>query len=199
MSFKIRPYHPSDMPALYRICLETGNSGADGTHLYKDPYVLGHYYAAPYAVLEPELSFVLTNRGRTCGYVLGVGDTATFGQRCESEWFPPLRVAYPLPAAEDKSSDANMIRAIHRGHEQMNSHPGYPAHLHIDILPEGQGQGWGRKLLDTLLAQMRSHNIQGVHLGVGGKNSKAIGFYSHYGFEPLVTESWGIVFGMMLR
>lgn len=198
MPFEIRPYHPTDLTALYRICLETGDSGADGTHLYQDPDVLGHYFAAPYAVLEPDLSFVLTHNGKTCGYVLGVRDTANFGQHCEVEWFPPLRNRYPLPADDDKSPDANMIRAIHRGHHMVNEHPDNPAHLHIDILPEGQGQGWGSRMLDTLINQMRAFDVPGVHLGVGGKNTRAIGFYEHYGFQPLVNERWGIVFGMRL-
>ena len=163
MTFAIRPYHPVDLTALYRICLGTGNSGDDGTHLYKDPDLIGHYYAAPYAILEPDLAFVLTNKGHTVGYVLGVRDTATFGQLCEREWFPPLRERYPIPPDEDQSRDASMIRAIHRGHATKNEPAGYPAHLHIDILPPGQGQGWGGKLIDTLLEQMRGFQVPAVH------------------------------------
>ena len=30
----VRPYRPSDLPALYDICLQTADNGADGTHLY---------------------------------------------------------------------------------------------------------------------------------------------------------------------
>ena len=43
---KIRPYAPGDLPALYDICLKTGDNGADGTHLYADPQILGEIYAA---------------------------------------------------------------------------------------------------------------------------------------------------------
>lgn len=60
MDFKIRAYHPSDLSALYRICLLTADSGGDGAHLYDDPDLPGHLFAAPYAVHEPELCFVLT-------------------------------------------------------------------------------------------------------------------------------------------
>lgn len=198
MSFEIRPYHPTDLTSLYRICLQTGDSGADGTHLFRDSDILGHYYAAPYAVLEPDLSFVLTEHNRPCGYVLGVRDSATFGQRCETEWFPPLRAQYQMPSQDDDSHDAKMIRAIHRGHDQINEFDGYPAHLHIDILPQGQGKGWGSKLLDRLLEQMRELSIEGVFLGVGAKNTRAIGFYAHYGFTELSSATWGINYGMKL-
>ncbi|MEZ4863653.1 MAG: GNAT family N-acetyltransferase [Caldilineaceae bacterium] len=198
MSFAIRPYHPADLTALYRICLYTGDSGQDARHLYTDPDLLGHYYAAPYAILEPELAFVLTNNGQVCGYVLGARDTATFGKRCEVEWFPPLRARYPLPTAEDQSRDARMIRAIHRGHDQENDPADYPAHLHIDLLPEAQGQGWGGKLMQTLLDQMRAMNVPAVHLGVGKNNVRAIGFYAHVGFHVVEEGEWGKIYGMRL-
>lgn len=197
-TFDIRPYHPSDLTWLYRICLGTADAGEDATALYRDPDLIGHYFAAPYAVLEPQLSFVLTNNGRPCGYVLGASDTVTFGQRCESEWFPPLRARYPMPAAADQSEDAQMIRAIHRGHERTNEFPEYPAHLHIDILPEGQGNGWGRRMIETLTGQMRAFGIPGVFLGVGARNERAIGFYQHVGFHRIRTEEWGLILGMRL-
>jgi ribosomal protein S18 acetylase RimI-like enzyme len=197
-TFSIRPYHPSDLTALYRICLGTGDAGQDATHLYRDPDLLGHYYAAPYAVLEPDLSFVLTCDGSPCGYVLGARDTAAFGKRCEQEWFPPLRARYPLPADDDHARDAEMIRNIHRGQRQVNDFPDYPAHLHIDILPEGQGQGWGRRLIETLLNQLRTVGAPGVYLGVGARNRRAIGFYAHVGFHHLHDAPWGFVLGMKL-
>lgn len=197
-TFAIRPYHPSDLTALYHICLGTGDAGQSAEHLYLDPDLLGHYYAAPYAVLEPELSFVLTHNGVPCGYVLAAQDTATFGKRCETEWFPPLRTRYPLPVAEIHSPDAQMIRNLHRGHRQVNEFPEYPAHLHIDILPAGQSSGWGRRLIETLAAQLRTLGAPGVYLGVGGRNTRAIGFYEHVGFQRLKEEAWGLVLGMKL-
>ncbi len=198
MKFYIRPYHSSDLVALYHICLHTGNSGEDGSHLYQDPNLLGHYYAAPYAVLEPDLSFILTHDGKPCGYVLGVRDTASFGKRCETDWFPPLREQYPRPDAEDQSRDASMIRAIHAGHSTENDPIDYPAHLHIDILPEGQGQGWGRKMIETLLDQLRCFDVPAVHLGVGNRNTRAIGFYEHVGFHKVKAQATYTVYGMYL-
>ncbi|MCB0096155.1 MAG: GNAT family N-acetyltransferase [Caldilineaceae bacterium] len=197
-TFEIRPYHPTDLTALYRICLGTGDSGQDATHLYNDPDVIGHYYAAPYAVLEPELAFVLTHNGHAIGYVLGAADTAAFGHRCETEWFPPLRARYAMPAEDDTSRDANMIRAIYRGHRREENDASYPAHLHIDILPAGQGMGWGKRLIQTLTDAMRRQGIPGVYLGVGRRNANAVGFYQHVGFHTLQEEDWGYVFGMRL-
>ena len=44
---RIRPYRPSDLDELYRICLLTGDAGQDATALYQDPRLLGHIFAAP--------------------------------------------------------------------------------------------------------------------------------------------------------
>ncbi len=136
MGFTIRPYHPSDLVELYRICLRTGASGEDASELYLDPDILWHYYAAPYAVGEPSLCFVLTNDGMPCGYILGTRDSKTFVDWCEHHWFPPLRERYPLPPVDDVSPDARMMRLIHAGYHPPEGLTEFPAHLHIDILPE---------------------------------------------------------------
>ena len=141
MKFKIRPYHPSDLTSLYRICLKTGDSGKDATELYTDPDLLGHIYAAPYAVFEPELCFVSTRIDKPLGYILGTKDSTKFFERCEKDWFPLIRNQYQLPAEEDNSVEAIIIRKLH---QKFQTEPGleeYPAHLHVDILPEGQGFG----------------------------------------------------------
>jgi len=148
MKFAIRPYHSSDLVMLYRICLLTGNSGSDASDLYKDPDILGNFYAAPYAVLEPELCFVVTCSNKPCGYIVGTRDSEKFSQRCEIEWFPRLREGYPLSMADDNSYDARIIRLIHEGYTLKDELKSYPAHLHINLLPEIQGQGFGRKLIE---------------------------------------------------
>ena len=198
MTFMIRPYHPSDLCALYRVCLLTGDSGNDASHLYRDGELLGHYYVAPYAVFEPDLCFTLTQDGVPCGYMLGTRDSDAFSQRCEQDWFPVLRQRYPLPAPEDTSEDAGMIRDILRGYHPNPDMAAYPAHLHIDLLPAAQGQGWGRKLIETFLNRLRDLSVPAVHLGVGARNTRAIAFYEHVGFHRIQAHPGWIAYGMRL-
>jgi GNAT superfamily N-acetyltransferase len=198
MEFKIRPYHPSDLSSVYRICAQTADCGADASHLHNDPEVLGHYYAGPYAVLEPDLCFILTCAGVPYGYVLGTRDSDVFSRRCEEEWFPVLRERYPLPAPDDDSPNARMIRTIHQGY---HSHPdvvAYPAHLHIDLLPYAVGQGNGRKMMERFLCRLRELNISAVHLGVAKKNERAVAFYKRMGFHIVTEHEWGFFMGMVL-
>lgn len=74
----------------------------------------------------------------------------------------------------------------------------YPAHLHIDLLPEAQGGGNGSRLIHTLLGALRSRGVHGVHLGVGKANAGAVGFYRHLGFEVLAEDPNSFTLGMKL-
>jgi ribosomal protein S18 acetylase RimI-like enzyme len=195
--FRIRPYHPSDLPMLYRICLLTGDSGEDATKLYQDPDVLGHLYAAPYAVLEPELCFILTHLGKPCGYVLGTKNSVAFSERCEREWFPILRERYSYPTENDLSKDATHIRYIHWGYRDR-ANADYPAHLHIDLLPIAQGKGWGRKMMTVFLEKLRELNVPGVELGVSKQNIRAIRFYEVVGFTRLEETERSYDYGLIL-
>jgi ribosomal protein S18 acetylase RimI-like enzyme len=199
--YEIRAAHLSDLPKLYEVCLRTGDNGNDGSHLYNDPELVGHYFTAPYVVLEPDLAFVLTRNAVPCGYVLGTSDSAAFGECCEREWFPVLRQRYPqLPPVGTTYSqhDQWIVESIHAGYRPEPDLADYPAHLHIDILPVGQGQGWGRRLIETLLTQMRNLGVPAVHLGVGKKNTRAIRFYEKVGFHVIKDFEGWVAYGMRL-
>ena len=74
----------------------------------------------------------------------------------------------------------------------------YPAHLHIDLLPSAQGQGWGRALMDRFLAQLRAAGVAGVHLGVATVNLRAVAFYARLGFCVLRADEETQILGMRL-
>jgi ribosomal protein S18 acetylase RimI-like enzyme len=94
-----------------------------------------------------------------------------------------------------------MIRAIHGGidTEDLQVVPDCPAHLHIDLLPEAQKQGWGRKLIERFIANLRTHGVTGVHLGVGAKNTNAIAFYERVGFTCMAASEGGRLYAMRLH
>lgn len=181
----IRKVAPADLDDLYRICLETGDAGQDATHLYRDPRLVGHLYAAPYAVLEPDFAFVVEDSEGVGGYILGAIDTLAFEARLEAEWWPVLRRAYADPAGDPKQWGLDEVGAhqIHHPRPPPARITGrYPSHLHVDLLPRLQGRGVGKALIDRWLARMREAGSRGVHLGVSAENHRAIRFYRAYGF-----------------
>ncbi len=61
----------------------------------------------------------------------------------------------------------------------------WPAHLHIDLLPEARGQGVGRVLLGGWLDRLRAERIRGCHLHTFAENAPAIAFFASVGFVRL--------------
>jgi ribosomal protein S18 acetylase RimI-like enzyme len=203
MPIQIRKHQPEFLPDLYRICLETGDSGADASKSFTDPELLGAFYAAPYAILEPDLTFVLQDESGICGYILGTRDSNRFADWMEREWLPAWRAKHPLTVQAHSSPSSlsyeeRIVGLIHRGNTPYDCVHEYPAHLHIDLLPRAQGQGWGRTLMNTFLEHLRALEVPGVHLGVGKSNPGAIQFYERLGFTRLEEEEYALVMGLKL-
>lgn len=200
-SLSVDAYRPEDRDALYEICRLTGDSGEDASTKYLDGDLLGHVYLGAYLELEPELGRVLRRAdGTAVGYCVATSDTHDFEDRCEELWWPTLRRRYALPADDDETADARMIRIIHAAHRTDSElAKKFPAHLHIDLLPEAQGGGNGKRLLDAVLEAVSATGSPGIHLGVGGTNVRAIGFYEHTGFRTLAHLPWGLTMGKLLH
>jgi len=198
MDLSIRSFKESDLPALYEICLKTGDSGKDASSIYNDPKLLGHFYAAPYAILKTKLVYILAKDDVPIGYIIGTDDSQEFFRITEEKWFPQLRRQYSLPNGTDNSPDARIIRLIHKGHVPRPELLSYPAHLHIDILPEGQGKGMGRKLIEVFKNKLIEMNVTALHLEVGKRNTDAIKFYEKVGFNLIKEFEFSMAFGVKL-
>jgi len=183
---KIRNVDPGDLDALYRIALATGDSGADAERLYRDPKLVGHLYAAPYAALEPEFALVVEDAAGVGGYIVGALDTLAFEARLETEWFPSLRREYADPTGDPTHWKLDQVRAYQIHHPRPPparvTEP-YPSHLHINLLPHLQGRGLGQALIDAWIARTAAAGSRGLHLGVSPVNHRAIRFYRAYGLE----------------
>jgi ribosomal protein S18 acetylase RimI-like enzyme len=188
----IRPYRPSDRDALYAICIRTGDAGADATTLYRDPRILPDIFAGPYLLLEPELAFVLSDpEDRAAGYIVGTADTPRFVAAFRRDWLPQVAGRYPRPGAPGgEGRDAERIHELHHPEwMQRDDLTGYPAHLHIALAPQAQGQGAGRALMDTFLTALRAAGVSRVHLSMGAANTGARAFYDRLGFHQIARPT----------
>ena len=183
----IRPFRSGDEPALMRVCLETGDAGRDATALIADGDLVGTIWCMPYLVLEPELaSVVAVGEEPPRGYVLGALDTAAFEAAAAERYWPAVRERYPLDAHDPDTMDGLLVHVIHdrsSGDHRQELLARYPSHLHIDLLPDVQGRGFGRRLVDRLVDQLARRGSTGVHLGVNPANTGAIEFYRRLGFD----------------
>jgi len=197
--FSIRSYKSADTSAAYEICLKTGNSGQDATHLFSDPLVLGHIYVGPYMEFEPQSVFILEDDQGPCGYIIGVLDSQTYYQWMHSEWLPKIRVDYKKPTGDpDTWNKTEKITNLLFQPESQRLFPGFPAHLHIDLLSRAQGKGQGKLMMDHFIDYIRKNKIPGVHLELSVNNDRAFGFYCKYGLQELDRNNESIFMGFYL-
>ncbi|WP_116134425.1 GNAT family N-acetyltransferase [Tropicimonas sp. IMCC34043] len=194
----IRPAVDTDIDALFEICLRTAADGTDGSALFSDPRLPGYIWSVPYARFEPDFAFVLADGARAIGYVIGTPDTEAFDRRLAADWWPDIRakVAGMVPTRPRDAMALSRIASPEASEPWLLAE--YPAHMHINILPDAQSSGWGKRMIETELAALKAHGVAGVHLGVSPANDRAKGFYRHIGFED-ISRDGHVLFGMKFR
>jgi ribosomal protein S18 acetylase RimI-like enzyme len=191
----LRPARPGDESGAYHVCLKTGNFGQDGEPFYReDPDALGRIFVGPYLAFEPELSFILEDDQGICGYALAALDSRAFYDRYELEWRPRLCAQFPEPAGDPRQwTRPRQIHYLYHHPDYYCPEPyaSYPAHLHIDLLERAQGRGYGRRMMERVMAELRARGSPGAHLGVSLPNTAAVGFYQRLGFKELIRVGEG--------
>jgi len=202
MPFTIRPVVPEDSPALFRIALLTGDAGQSAESLHRHHELIGLLWAVPYASLTPETAhtwgFVLVDDAALeddCstktvkGYIVGTSDTRAYEAATEADWWPSLRTRFPLSNSGDErtKADQEYIDLIHRAPDPAldSCLAVSPAHMHINLLPEVQRRGWGRKLIGCAVGHLRERQIDAVWLGLHERNIAARKFYERLGFRGI--------------
>ena len=189
MTTTIRPYEPGDLADLHDICIRTGLAGGDATGHLRDPDILPVLFAAPYAEFDPGLVFVADNGKRVIGYIVGAADSTAYYARLRDRWLPRYAERFPAPAGPPGDLDELFADLLHRSEQMLIPEiaADYPAHLHIDLLPEGQRQGLGRRLMNAYVDALRQRGVPGVHLTMSVENTNARAFYDRVGFAPLAV------------
>jgi ribosomal protein S18 acetylase RimI-like enzyme len=192
--FQIRPYRPADRDDVALVCLRTAAAGGDATGVYSDDTLMPEVFALPYVEYAPELTFVVADEQRAAGYVMAVADTADFVEWWRREWAPGFAARHPVAAPPTEHAPAFTEAAlidtgVHPERMLIPELDRYPAHLHIDLLPELQGQGWGRRLIDTVRGALAERGVAALHLGLAAENTGARAFYDRLGFHELPSST----------
>lgn len=150
-----------------------------------------------YVTLTPSTCFVLDDgNGRAVGYCIGTADTMEFAERWRNEFAPgvdPHRVPKPDVQTGDPSMEKDESKGFRRAFHHADCSAlqavpqelkKYPAHMHIDILPEFQRKGWGSVLINTLFDKVKSQGAPGIHLDMVRWNTIGKNFYEKIGFRP---------------
>ena len=186
----IRHFIENDLDAVYEISLATGLAGCDASHLYHDRKMMGHLYAAPYALLNTAFALVLEDEFGVAGFAIGTIDTVSWERKLELEWWPLLRHQYIDPPVEQENLWTPDQRRAFMIHHPANTpiivSDKYPAHLHMNLLPREQKRGLGSKLFDTWLTIAKAQGAEAIHVAVNKANAGAIHFWNKKAFGELL-------------
>ena len=188
----IRQFRSNDLDALYRISLATGLAGGDASHLYADPKLMGHIYAAPYALLEPQLALVVEDGDGVAGFAVGTIDTTAWERKLEQSWWPVLRERYALPPEVDAAGWTPDQRRAFMIHRPALTPPAvaaaYPAHLHLNLVPRLHGRGVGTSLFNHWTSLANAQGAKALHVAVNRANIGATSFWRKMGFADLALD-----------
>lgn len=158
-------------------------------HLHDHGELPGLVYAVPYVTLAHTFGFVMVNdeTAEVVGYVLGTTDTRAFERAAEEHWWPALRAKYPVDENTGaKEADVRYMKLFQKMHTAPEACVAFsPVHLHIDILPECQRQGWGKILIGRAVELLRAEGFTGLWVGLDPANENARKFYGRLGFEAI--------------
>lgn len=191
----VRPAQRRDHGAIPRICLLTGARGDDASGVFGDDTVLADVYATPYLHGPGGFALVWDVGGEPRGYVLGTSDTEAFQEWFVRSWWPERAGGHPRRTPSD-----DWLLAAAADPRRMLSPllASYPAHLHIDLLPDQQGRGAGRALIEAACALLESLRVSGVHLVAERVNAGARSFYPRVGLAPVSEDDATVTFARTL-
>jgi ribosomal protein S18 acetylase RimI-like enzyme len=187
----VRAARIEDEPVISRICLLTANAGNTAEPLHHFNELPGLVWAAPYMHMQSAFGFVLEDEesGQVVGYVLGAADTRKYENEAEEKWYPPLRDRYPPKDPEALAlcteQDKHYFTLLQSPYKVPDAlYEVCTSHIHINVLPQYQKRGWGRKLVMHAAEHLKTEGSNALYVGIDPKNDAARKFYKRIGFIP---------------
>lgn len=195
---KIRQFRKGDEEGILDICYSTGFMGEDlsGTGRFKDRWLFGLLFCLYYPWYESRNCYVASDGDRIAGYVIGTENSKL--QKARSIFYMGYRIVFRLlfyTSMVYPESFKSVVEFLRKAN--LSELPGrltdeYPAHLHINILPEYQHMGIGSRLIDTFEKHVKNLGVSGVHLVTSSRNMRAVPFYMKMGYRVLCEKDGGI-------
>ena len=176
----IRPYSEKDKERFRYICLHT--AGCLDKPRKEQQFIL-KLYCDYYIENEAENCFALADENdEAVGYILCSEDFETY----KKDFKPYLADIRKIGLRKFFYARGEIIAHTIASEK-------YKAHMHIDILPEYQSNGFGSEMIGTLRNHLKEKNIGGLMLVVGSGNTGAVRFYKKNGFVPFFDFEKGIL------
>jgi ribosomal protein S18 acetylase RimI-like enzyme len=189
-----RPYQPADRDGVSAILHRTGFLGEDldGTWLFDDRTLFRLVNVEGYLRFQASNAFVAVDEtdGSIVGYIIGTADSHAYERLFKRRmyWRIAARAFLVSWWRHPESFRQILSWAFTYSEPATPFFDEYPAHLHINVLPDYQRYGIGGRLIGLFVARMTELGVTGIHLGTSNRNAKALPFYAKHGFTVLVEK-----------
>lgn len=144
-------------------------------------------YLDPYMDFAPESLFVAAADGVLVGYLAGCLDSTDFpseSARMDRAIREHRLIFKVRPAAFFARSMLDMAQAVLRRAPTAGEfdNPRWPAHLHINVLPNARGTGVAAGLMQRWFDRLAASGSPGCHLQTLVENTRAVRFFRRMGF-----------------
>lgn len=179
----IRSYQEKDREQVRHICLQTANDFFRQNEMVQN--LLYTAFCDYYIECEPENCFVAANtQDEIVGYILCAENVKVWYQTFQHKYITPI-------------TNENAQRFLESTcNACLKFADSYPAHLHMDILPEYQRMGLGSEMMEALISHLRSKEVSGLMLSVAADNTGAQLFYERMCFNVLEKTTNEYVMGI---
>lgn len=176
-----------DQAAVGRVAYLTGYFGASAERYFPWQPLFELLWVSPYFQGVGVGCFVAELQGQVVGYLLGAPNQTEYlrglmrvllGRRLWTSIPPP----FPLLACLHYLLRAARYAAPHADFGR------YPAHLHLNLLPQARGQHLGEALLRAHLGALERRGVPGVQLSTTTQNEAALGLYHKLGFTVYARQ-----------
>lgn len=188
-NYLIQEAEDSDWSEIKKICAQTGQAGdpveSDRSELYSEIWV------GPYEAISDNYSvgLVCKNEDSVQGYLIGATDSKAFRTWKSILFDVPLFFKILFRRYPNNSDAQRFKRRLFKKEKSPEDSfaaedlkevlVSYPAHLHMNFLPQARGQGWGQKIFQRFIEILKEQKVSGVHLFCG---AEARSFYLKCGF-----------------
>lgn len=185
-AIEVRPYATGDRSALVALFGAAG-AGAPSSELWGHEAALADVYLTPYLDLEPASVFVALVEGRPAGYLAGCVDEARFPNEADRTRAAIRRhrlYLRPRPVWFFARERYDVLRSalLREPVADELADPRWPAHLHIDLVPQARGSGAGRALMAAWFGRLEEVGVTGCYLQTTAENAGAVAFFERMGF-----------------
>ncbi len=196
----VRAASPADARVLADLFTRAGQGSPGGELWHHAPSEMD-IYLTPY-LDHPQATVLLAEaNGVALGYLAGCYDTAAFPlerERIEQAIRDHQLMSKPRPVRFFLRAGFDTVAAKLRRHRLAGDFADtrWPAHLHIDVVPEARGHGAGPRLIERWLALLDRRGVGGCFLQTQVENERARRFFTRYGFVahgealPIAGARW---------